>query len=44
MKFTKLIALLFLIPLAFVACGEDEKTFTEKNYLVVLLQMMFIKY
>lgn len=30
----KLIALLFLIPLAFVACGEDEKTFTEKNYLV----------
>jgi hypothetical protein len=30
----KILALLFLLPLTFVSCGEDEKDFVKQNYLV----------
>lgn len=33
-KMKKLFALLLLLPLIFVSCGEDEKDFVEQNYLV----------
>lgn len=30
----KILALLFLLPLTFVSCGEDEENFVQQNYLV----------
>lgn len=30
----KILTLLFLLPLTFVSCGEDEETFVRQNYLV----------
>jgi hypothetical protein len=33
-KMKKILALLFLLPLTFVSCGEDEENFVQQNYLV----------
>lgn len=30
----KILAFLFLLPFAFVSCGEDEENFVQQNYLV----------
>lgn len=30
----KILALLFLLPLTFISCNEDEEKFVEQNYLV----------
>jgi hypothetical protein len=30
----RILAILFLLPIAFVSCGEDEDNFVQQNYLV----------
>lgn len=30
----RILAILFLLPMAFVSCGEDEDNFVQQNYLV----------
>lgn len=30
----KILAFLFLLPFAFVSCGEDEENFVQQNYLI----------